>query len=148
MIMLVDTGVLLRAFDRSAAEHQTILQAIRRALNRGDKLAVTVQNIAGFWNVSTRPREKNGFDLSAGSVARRLLVIERFCKVLPESTASFHEWKGLVNNYRVLGVKVHDARLVSVMMAANIGMILTLNKRDFQRYAEISAVTPEEIVKP
>jgi predicted nucleic acid-binding protein len=35
MTYLVDTGVLLRAFDREAAEHKTILQAIRALLDSG-----------------------------------------------------------------------------------------------------------------
>jgi len=46
----------------------------------------------------------------------------------------------------VLGVKVHDARLVSVMVVANVPTVLTLNERDFQRYSEVSAVRPEDVL--
>jgi len=147
MNYLVDTGVLLRAFDREAAKHKTILQAIRTLLDRGEELAVTVQNLAEFWNVSTRPNDKNGgLELPVETVSRRLRVIERLSTILSESTGSFEEWKRLLTTHRVLGVKVHDARLVSVMLVAKVPTVLTLNHRDFQRYSEISAVTPEEIV--
>jgi predicted nucleic acid-binding protein len=146
MTYLVDTGVLLRAFDREAAEHKTILQAIRALLDSGEELAVTVQNLAEFWNVSTRPKNKNGVELPVETVTRRLRVIERLSIILTESSGSFEEWKRLLATHRVLGVKVHDARLVSVMLVSKVPTVLTLNSRDFQRYSEISAVSPDDIV--
>jgi predicted nucleic acid-binding protein len=147
MTYLVDTGVLLRAFDREAAEHKTILQVIRTLLDRGEELAVAVQNLAEFWNVSTRPKDKNGgHELPVETVARRLRVIERFSTVLSESAGSFEELKRLLTTHRVLGVKVHDARLVSAMLVSKVPAVLTFNSRDFQRYSEITAVTPENVL--
>jgi predicted nucleic acid-binding protein len=145
MACLVDTGILLRAFDRDASEHADILRAIRTLLDRREELVVTVQNLAEFWNVSTRPKQKNGYELPIETVARRLRIIERFCTVLSESLSSFEEWKRLVIGHRVLGVKVHDARLASVIIAAKVSQILTLNPRDFERYSEISVITPSNI---
>jgi predicted nucleic acid-binding protein len=147
MTYLVDTGVLLRAFDRDAAEHKTILQAIRALLDRGEELVVAVQNLAEFWNVATRPKDKNGgLELSIETVSRRLRVIERLATVASEDSESFQKWKQLLTTHRVLGVKVHDARLVSVMLASKIGSVITLNERDFQRYSEVVAVRPEDVL--
>jgi predicted nucleic acid-binding protein len=42
MAVLVDTGVLLRAFDRDAVEHTAVLDAIRKLLDRGEDLVVAV----------------------------------------------------------------------------------------------------------
>ncbi len=146
MTYLVDTGVLLRAFDRGAAEHKTILRAIRSLLDRGEDLAVSIQYLAEFWNVSTRPKSANGgFELPIESVLRRLRVIQRVARLVSEGPASFDELKRLVTVHRVLGVKVHDARLVSVMLVSRIPTILPLNVRDFQRYTEISAVAPDDV---
>jgi hypothetical protein len=113
MAYLVATGVLLRAFDREAADHKTILQAIRTLLDRGEELAVTVQNLvrvartcsvrravfssiarrknrytyverarSEFWNVSTRPKDKNGgLELPVETVSRSVKGdILLFCK--------------------------------------------------------------------
>ncbi|MBI3463253.1 MAG: PIN domain-containing protein [Planctomycetes bacterium] len=85
MACLIDTGILLRAFDRDASEHSDILRVIRALIDRGEELVVTVQNLAEFWNVSTRPKEKNGYELPIETVARRIRIIERFCTVLSES---------------------------------------------------------------
>jgi predicted nucleic acid-binding protein len=142
MACLIDTGVLLRAFDASFAEYRQIRQAVRTLWNRQEDLIVTVQNLAEFWNVSTRPVDKNGYGLSPDRAARRLTLIERICTVTTEDEHSYRLWKGLLTSYSLTGISVHDARLVSVMLARGITSVLTLNERDFRRYFGISILTP------
>ncbi len=55
MQYLVDAGVLLRLFDQSDSEHMTILKLFTSLRREGQNLATCPQNIAEFWNVSTRP---------------------------------------------------------------------------------------------
>jgi predicted nucleic acid-binding protein len=135
MATLVDTCVLLRAFDANYPDYRDIRQALRRALDDKERLVVTVQNIAEFWNAATRPLENNGQGLSAERAKRRVGIIERICEVVSEDNVSYAEWKRLVEDYAVTGVSVHDARLVSVMLRLGIKQILTLNERHFKRYA-------------
>ena len=52
----------------------------------------------------------------------------------------------LVVAHHVMGIQVHDARLVALMKVHGITHVLTLNPIDFARYAEITAITPHEIV--
>jgi predicted nucleic acid-binding protein len=40
----------------------------------------------------------------------------------------------LVAQHEIVGVSVHDARLVSVMLANEVNQILTFNERDFRRF--------------
>ena len=146
---LVDTGILLRAFDAKSEHYRSIRQALRRALNDNIQLVVTIQNLAEFWNVATRPLDKNGQGLSSERVKRRVEIIERFCEVLSEDAGSYAHWKRLVESLGVTGVKVHDARLVSVMLHLGVTQILTLNEADFQRYAGegVEALTPSQFLK-
>ena len=148
MAVLVDTGVLLRAFNREAPERAAILQALHAVRARGDGFIVAVQNVAEFWNVATRPKDKNGFALPAEVVERRLRVVERFAQIVTESPASYAHWKRLVTRWSVQGVKVHDARLVSVMLAEGIQSVLTLNDKDFERYQSegIKVETPASVL--
>src|SRR5437762_2543004 len=81
--------------------------------------------------------------LSAERTGRRLTIIERICDVLTEDDHSFRIWKELLQTYSVSGVAVHDARLVSVMLAHGVSTVVTLNERDFRRYAAISILTPD-----
>jgi len=145
MACLIDTGVLLRVFDASYAEYRLVRQSLRTLVTRQERLVVTVQNLAEFWNVSTRPIDKNGYGLSAERTSRRLALIEQFCEVVTEDDDSYRIWKNLLTTYSVTGVSVHDARLVSVMLSRGISDVLTLNERDFRRYNGISVLTPGKL---
>jgi predicted nucleic acid-binding protein len=145
MACLIDTGVLLRAFDASFAEYRAIRQAIRTLWIRQEPLVVALQNVAEFWNVSTRPIDKNGFGLSTERTAKRLSYVERICGVVTEDDHSYRIWKGLLTTHAVTGVAVHDARLVSVMLSHGVTTMLTLNERDFRRYNGIIVATPSNL---
>jgi predicted nucleic acid-binding protein len=145
---LVDTSILLRAFDANSENYRSIRRAFRNALEENTSLVVTVQNLAEFWNVATRPLDKNGQGLSIERVKRRVEIIERFCEIVSEDAASYQHWKRIVEQYAVQGVKVHDARLVSVMIQSGLTSILTLNEADFERYKPegIVATRPDQVV--
>lgn len=140
MACLLDTGVLLRAFDGANPETRSIRRLLRALLLRPERLVVSVQNVAEFWNVATRPADRNGYGLSSERVARQLALIERVCDLVVESAKSYRIWKELLSKHAIAGVAVHDARLVSVMMAQGISTIYTLNSRDFRRYGDISVL--------
>lgn len=55
--------------------------------------------------------------------------------LLPDIPAIYPVWKRLVQDHRIQGVKVYDARLVAVMSVYLIDTILTLTVADFKRYA-------------
>jgi hypothetical protein len=40
---------------------------------------------------------------------------------------------------------VHGARLASVMLSRGIASVLTLNEREFRRYAGIAVLTPSNL---
>lgn len=147
MIYLLDTGVLLRLFDRSDANHQAVRQCVQ-ALRRPPNLIVTsAQNLAEFWNVSSRPRTaRGGYGLNSMQVRRRLDLIERIAGLIFESDSAYDEWKRLVATYGVQGVAVHDARLVANMLTHGIQEIVTLNAKDFRRYTEIRTTSPQDHV--
>lgn len=144
MLYLVDTNVLLRFADRSHPLHPLIRTAVRELRQDEHKLQVSSQNCIEFWNVATRPVERNGFGLTPPEAERLLQLIERLFPVLPDSSEIYREWRRLVVVFGVSGVQVHDARLVAAMKVNAISHILTLNVEDFKRYISegIMAVAP------
>lgn len=144
MLYLLDTNVLLRFADRSHPLHALIRTAVRELRQDGHKLQVSSQNCIEFWNVTTRPVERNGFGLTPPEAERLLQLIERLFPVLPDSSEIYREWRRLVVVFGVSGVQVHDARLVAAMKVNAISHILTLNVEDFKRYISegITAVAP------
>jgi predicted nucleic acid-binding protein len=149
MNYLVDTNILLRLPDRSHPQHPIIRQAIRSTIRQGHDLYITPQNCAEFWNVSTRPSDKNGLGLDVEKTAKLLRLFERLFSVIPDNSDIYSEWKRLVEAFQVKGIQVHDARLVAAMKTHGLNRILTFNVKDFKRYQVegIKAVSPQDACK-
>jgi predicted nucleic acid-binding protein len=146
MLVLLDTGILLRLLDRADPQHADIRQALRALRTRGEDLVASPQNVAEFWNVCTRPATaRGGFGLSVPETDHRVRLLERLFRVLPDSPAAYPLWRQLVVQHGVQGVQVHDARLVAWMQAYGITHLLTLNASDFTRYPSITAWTPQDV---
>jgi predicted nucleic acid-binding protein len=149
MLILVDSGILLRLMERADPQHDTIRQAIRTLVGRGDELVLSTQNLAEFWNVCTRPATaRGGLGLDIAETDRRLTVLERLFQVLPEHPTAYSVWRQLVVMHQVQGRQVHDARLAALMQAHGITQILTLNGADFARYPSITARDPAADTPP
>jgi predicted nucleic acid-binding protein len=146
MRILVDTNILLRATQPSHPMHASAVRAMEILMGREEPLVVTVQNIAEFWNVATRPAANNGLGFTNEEAQEELARIESFFEIISENTDSYAAWKTLVISNRVSGVKVHDARLAAVMKTNNISRIVTFNVGDFARFSGIEAVHPDKIV--
>lgn len=147
MRYLVDTNVLLRLLQRNDPNYSIIRQAVRTLMVRGDELCCAPQNIVELWNVCTRPATvRGGFGLMTTETERRVRLIERIFTILEETPAVYPEWRRLVVDNSVIGVQVHDARLVSLMNIHDITHVLTLNGADFSRYTGITSVSPDEIL--
>ncbi|MDZ8226380.1 type II toxin-antitoxin system VapC family toxin [Nostoc sp. ChiVER01] len=144
MVYLIDTNILLRFVDRTHPLHPILRTAIRKLRRDGHTLQITAQNCVEFWNVATRPATKNGFGLTPTDADRLLQLIERLFPLLPDMPTIYPEWRKLVVAFSVSGIQVHDARLVANMKVSSMTHILTLNTKDFIRYASegIVAVDP------
>ena len=104
----------------------------------------TPQNVSEFWNVVTRPVVNNGLGFPVSLALVEVEKIEHILTLLPDSPATYAEWKRLVVEHSVLGAKVHDARLVAAMNVHGVGRILTFNKDDFARYG-IEVLQPSSV---
>jgi predicted nucleic acid-binding protein len=145
MSILVDSNVLLRRAQPTHSSHTSAIQSVAKLLARGTPVYFTPQNIAEFWNVATRPSDKNGLGLSHHMVLAELATIEDLLTLLPDSPAIYPEWKRLVALHRVVGAKVHDARLAAVANVYGVRGILTFNTSDFVRYTQLEILHPSEL---
>ena len=144
--VLVDTNILLRTQFDKAIHITDASRAFTELRRRGENLATSVQNLAEFWNVSTRPEEANGHGLTGAETLMRLQYFERAFTILPESSQSYALWKNLIVTHHIQGKMVHDTRLVSVMLSFGIRKILTFNTADFARFTEIEAIHPYDVL--
>ena len=141
--MLLDTNILLR---RAQPSHHIAVESVARCLTQNVSVYFTPQNISEFWNVATRPVDKNGLGLSPEIVISEIQLMEELLTLLPDSPAVYGEWKRLVTTHKVLGSKVYDARLVATMHVYGVTNILTFNTADFKRYSDINVIDPSSLI--
>lgn len=146
--VLLDTDVLVRLLHAADPLHATARDAVLALRRRRCDFCTSIQNVAEFWNVCTRPASaRNGFGFEPAEVEQRVAMINRWSHVLTESEASYATWQRLASTYAVRGAAVHDARLASVMIAHGVTTILTFNGSDFSRYQPegIEALAPASL---
>lgn len=142
---LVDTNILLRFADRTHPLHPRVRAAVRTLRAEGHRLRATPQNCIEFWNVATRPADRNGLGLEPADADQLLRLVERLFPVLPDVPAVYPQWRQLVVAFDVSGVQVHDARLVAAMRIHSVTHILTFNVIDFVRYAALGIVAVDPL---
>lgn len=146
MQILVDSNILLRLVNAADPQFQLAWDAARKLHLRQDQLCVVPQNIYEFWSVGTRPANMNGLGLTAVTVQTEIGKLRSFFHRLEETPAVFVEWEKLVVLHSIVGKNVHDTRLVAAMMVHGITHLLTFNKQDFQRYTNITVLTPADVM--
>jgi predicted nucleic acid-binding protein len=142
---LVDSNILIRWVQPDDADYLAVEAALTALAASGAVLCYTSQNLAEFWNASTRPADRNGYGLSPDETDRRAQRFESRLRLLPDGIAVHEEWRRLLVVYGVRGVQVHDARIVAAMRVHGVKKILTFNAKDFARYAGIEAVIPSAV---
>jgi predicted nucleic acid-binding protein len=131
-----------------AHHYPMISGALRVLVAQEARLCFTSQNLAEFWNASTWPLDRNGFGLTVAETDRIARVIERDFEFLPDSRDVHDRWRQLIVAHEVKGVQVHDARLAASMYVHGVRQLLTVNVRDFRRFAGLRVIHPAEVGYP
>ena len=129
---------------RTAPEYGTIRRCVDRLWEQGAALYFASQNLAEFWNVCTRPEDRNGFGFSVAETDERAALIESKFSFAADSEATHQQWRRILVAAGVSGIQVHDARMVAAMQVHGITNLLTLNARDFRRFSGITVLSPDE----
>lgn len=146
-LYLIDSNILIRWVQPDHPEFQSVRWAIQHLEDSEETLCYTSQNLGEFWNVMTRPADRNGYGLTAEGALARAQVLESKFQLLPDGLAVHLEWRRLLVFHAVCGVQVHDARLVASMHVHGVKRILTFNTRDFTRFTDIEAIHPLALAK-
>ncbi len=146
MRVLVDTNILLRSAQPSHPLCSQASRAVSKLIRQRDAVFFCSQNIAEFWNVATRPADRNGLGLSHEEALQEVSSIERLLTLLPDIPEVYTAWKEIVRDHKVQGVKVYDARLIATMNVYAVESILTFNTGDFKRYSNFTALHPSSML--
>ncbi len=145
MIIAFDTNILLRLNHHDDPQHQEVRLAIRRLRTIKATCCIFPQQAAEFWNVSTRPASnRGGYGQSFSMTMRQLQLIERLFILQPDMAGMYVTWRELIEKHQVIGLQAHDTRIVAAMIEHDATHLLTYNVADFNRFSEITALTPTD----
>jgi len=144
-LYLADSNILIRLTKRDHPEYALTRNAVNTLRAKDVRFCYTLQNLAEFWNASTRPKDRNGFGLTVDETERNALEIERAFRLLTDNEGVYREWRTIVFQQAICGVQVHDARLAAAMYAHGIRHILTFNNSDFRRFPGLTAIHPQDV---
>lgn len=145
MDYLADTNIILRLAEPAHPMHNTTLNTIKKLFNNGDEVCLIPQNLIEFWNVATRPANKNGLGWTPQQTDTEVADLEAIFTILPDTQTIYSEWRKLVVNHSVSGKQVHDTRIVAAMYVHTITHLLTFNVGDFKRFSNITLVNPTSV---
>jgi predicted nucleic acid-binding protein len=145
MRILLDSNILIRWLESGDPLQPLVDHAVDSLIRAGDLPCYTSQNLGEFWNVLTRPLDRNGFGLTPLEADRRAQTIEDQIPMLSDDPRVHLVWRGLLVAHAISGVQVHDARIAAAMHVHGVKRILTLNTRDFARFPSIEAIHPEQV---
>ena len=77
MRVLVDTNILLRSVQPNHPLCSQATHAVSKLIRQKDAVFFCSQNIAEFWNVATRPAERNGLGFSPQEALQEVGNIEK-----------------------------------------------------------------------
>lgn len=138
----VDTNIILRSVQPAHTHYQVAVNSVKHFLANGDRVCLIPQNLIEFWNVATRPIDKNGLGWTPAKTDAEISQLESIFTVLPDIQPIYQEWRKLVLHHSVIGKQVHDARIVAAMNAYQITKLLTFNIKDFNRFQNINLIDP------
>lgn len=139
--IMLDTNILLTATDESRPDHEAAREIIATSGEKGRGLCVSGQIVREYLVVATRSAKLNGLGLSATHATSNADAFLRFLQLQEESEAASEKLIELCRNYDVQGKRIHDANIVATMLTHGIGILVTLNTRDFASFEEISLLT-------
>jgi predicted nucleic acid-binding protein len=87
--VLVDTNVLLRRTQPGHSQYNAAVESVARLLAGGEPMHYTLQNVAEFWHVLTRPAANNGLGLSVVRAEAEIVGIEETLTLLPDVPAIY-----------------------------------------------------------
>ncbi len=146
MRIAVDTNLVLRWIEKRHPQSAEAKQAAAQLLQRQHTLCWFPQNQYEFWVVATRPTDKNGLGFTIAQTQSELAWLDHQFLFHNDLDQLFATWKQLVAKYQVQGKPAHDARIVAAMMNHGISHLLTFNVTDFQRYSNITVISPAEVL--
>lgn len=140
-MILVDTNLLIYAFNESAEENHRARKWLEKSLAGPDAVCFSWQTITAFLRISTNTQVfSNSF-----SADEAFAVVENWLsapnsRILVPGTRHLSLFGGLATTSRISGAMLMDAHLAA--LAIEHGATLATTDRDFRRFDGLKLIDP------
>ncbi len=135
---LIDTNILVYAYDTSEGTKHEVLKSILRQVWETGGGIVCLQNLMEFFVVITRKVENPIDIIEAKTIVEDILKSDNW-KVIDRDENTFLSAIDIVSEHKV---HLWDAVIVSCMKENEITEIVTENKKDFEINSDIKVIVP------
>jgi predicted nucleic acid-binding protein len=135
--VFVDTNVLIYANNQDSPLCEVARKKLDELTENGNSLFISNQILREYLVIMTMPGfiEKPLFWKSAFDDAERMM--KEFNLIFPDKS-SLDKLMELIRKYEIKGKRIHDAAIVSLMLANSITDIITHNIEDLKSFQEIT----------
>jgi predicted nucleic acid-binding protein len=137
----VDTNVLVYANQETAEFHERASARMLDLEQGGTPLWISRQILREYLAVVTRQHGR-GAALPAPLAVGRVRQFEALFGVAEDGPAVTKALLDLLTRFPTAGRQVHDANIVSTMLAHGIDRLLTFNTADFERFSGVIRLEP------
>ena len=143
MKTLLDTNVLVHAYNQSSPQHQRASEVIRDALHSRLDACLTPQILCEFFSVVTNPR-RVGKPLTTSDALRICedLWLCREIEVLESQTSTTSVVFSLTKQHGITGDQIFDCVIAATAKEHEVERIYTENTRDFEIFDFLEVVNP------
>src|SRR5262245_59719732 len=149
MLFLLDANILIYGANAASPFFTQCKRANSGIAQNGDTSCIVPQSPDEPWTQA--PRKPNpqsalsGIGMTPAQAYAEIVAIKRFFPLFPDNGRILPEWERLVTQHSVSGKNGHDVRYVAAMNVHNITRLLTVNKDDFKRFTNITALLPSDV---
>ena len=142
----LDTNIVVRNALSSDPRRDLVTSAIARLVQVKWQPVLVPQVVVEFWSVAARPTSVNGIGWTAQQARTAIDAAIDAYTLLPYPTSTISSWLAMCDESAVLGRQAHDAHLAATLLEAGVSHLLTLNPTDFNRFPNLTVVTPDEVL--
>lgn len=141
-MIAVDTNILVYAHREDSPFHETASESIAKLAEGAAMWAIPWPCLHEFLAIVTHPR----IYIPASPLARAIDQVDAWVEsptlvILAEATEHWSTLRTLLTAGRIVGPRVHDARIVALCRQHGIRELWSAD-RDFNRFAGLSVVNP------
>lgn len=139
---LIDTNVLVYAYNEDVEFHEEALKILENALNKKIKGVIADKNLFEFFAIITDQRRVENPVAVDEAIEIIEFLVNSNIKIIYSSPLVFSETIELIKKYGSKKQEIFDINLAALMIRNKVDTVITANEKHFQNIEEISVLNP------